>query len=286
MICQSLSVVLTVARLTPGLASARFHGKTYRRPGAYCVNRDCRVVQRRACQSETRRKNEILGYPKWIQHNLNILGTALEEIEQYSEGLRESDDPDYASVAEVLDWLKGKEDSLAEVCMIDGGSENRGCHELDQICRFVESLKNSTGVEDLAHVLICQCHAEKGKTQRKSGQPVAAHQALESLFSENVVPKSEELEELFNRMDRNKDAKLDILEFEEAMGELGETLSSPKVQLISEAFGIHGSIDMAQFLEIASAEEIRSLTQDSELLRRMNVVARDRIEKNTPDWGS
>ena len=243
------------------------------------------MLPRHVCHAQALHQPESADYPKWIQHNLKILGMTLEEIEDYSEGLRESGDPKSANVTEVIEWLQGKEKSLTEGCMIAGGKEGRDCNDLDQLGRLVQTLGDCCGVEEMVHVLSVQCHAEKGETGCESGKPHLAPMP-ESTLPGHALPTAEELAAIFNHVDRNRDGKLNMAEFREAMEELGDPLSAPSVQLIAEAFDIHGSVEMQQFLEIVSAEEIRSHTQDSKVLRRMASVAKNSMEQHTPDWGS
>lgn len=46
--------------------------------------------------------------------------------------------------------------------MLDGGKVGDECTSLERLERLVEDLEYECGVEDMVHILACQCHAERG----------------------------------------------------------------------------------------------------------------------------
>lgn len=47
-------------------------------------------------------------------------------------------------------------------CMLGGGKTGEECEDLSRLERLVRDLEYDSGVEDMVHILTCQCHAERG----------------------------------------------------------------------------------------------------------------------------
>eukprot|EP00873_Tetraselmis_striata_P033090 jgi/Tetstr1/453354/TSEL_040345.t1 len=218
--------------------------------------------------------------PKWIQHANRVFDLAEEEITDYHEYLEE-DDKRKALAAEVLDWLKEKREVLVEGCMLDGGKVGDECTSLERLERLVEDLEYECGVEDMVHILACQCHAERGNLT-KSFDMCESPAALSTL-KDNMLFTEDELRAIFELADLNSDGRLNMMEFSDAMDEMGDQLSPGTLEAITVAFDLHGAIDFEQFKEIVSAEELRPHTRENRAMRRL--LGKINPE-HTPDWGT
>jgi len=219
-------------------------------------------------------------YPKWIQHANRVFDVATEGISDYYEYLDDEDKRKGAAL-EVLEWLREKRAVLVDGCMLEGGKTGEECDDLWRLERLVTDLENESGVEDMVHVLICQCHAERGTLNRPTG--MLETPLSESTLKDHMLPTEDELKLIFQAMDTDGDGRVNIMAFTDAMSKMGDTLSPNSLENISVAFDLHGSMDFEQFKEIVSAEELRPHTSDIRALRRM--IAPDRTE-HTPDWGT
>jgi len=103
--------------------------------------------------------------PKWLQRTIRTLDTAINDIQDYAGFLKESDDGKHHGMAvEVMDWLVEKKGVLVQGCKANKSSKD--CNTLETFGRLVEDLESCSSIQDLVHVLSCQCHAEKGMQSR------------------------------------------------------------------------------------------------------------------------
>uniref|UniRef100_A0A061S3X6 EF-hand domain-containing protein n=1 Tax=Tetraselmis sp. GSL018 TaxID=582737 RepID=A0A061S3X6_9CHLO len=221
-------------------------------------------------------------FPKWIIRANDTLSLAIHNVTDYAEYLKEAGDSHSEVAFEVLAWLESKKENLTKTCVQSGGKGAKECTDLEHMGRLVSDLEQECGIEDLVHVLACQCHAEKGKLASKPREHSKEHT---SSLPGHVHPTEEDLMTVFEHMDRNKDGKLDMVEFADAMEAIGDPLSSPTLSIITESFDLHGSLGYEEFKEIVSAEEVRAHTPASKNLRRLARNIRSQVD-HTPDWGT
>mmetsp|Transcript_25965 Transcript_25965/g.72699 ORF Transcript_25965/g.72699 Transcript_25965/m.72699 type:complete len:171 (+) Transcript_25965:422-934(+) len=123
------------------------------------VSRGTRLVSR------VQVPNAPMEDPKWLQRTIRTLDTAINDIQDYAGFLKESDDGKHHGMAvEVMDWLVEKKGGLVQGCKANKSSKD--CNTLETFGRLVEDLESCSSIQDLVHVLSCQCHAEKGMQSR------------------------------------------------------------------------------------------------------------------------
>lgn len=88
-------------------------------------------------------------------------------------------------------------------------------------------------------------------------------------------------ENLFARLDKNHDGRIDVEEFRTLMKTLGDELNGETVSVIFDAMDIHGSLDFDQLISIIEAEAIRSHSQTAGWLR---LAQRHGHMSDTPKW--
>eukprot|EP01026_Neomeris_dumetosa_P071076 TRINITY_DN714_c0_g1_i5.p2 TRINITY_DN714_c0_g1~~TRINITY_DN714_c0_g1_i5.p2 ORF type:complete len:245 (-),score=32.47 TRINITY_DN714_c0_g1_i5:384-1118(-) len=148
------------------------------------------------------------------------------------------------------------------------------CHNQevrDKLEKFEDAMRELqyAGLPNIVNTLYHMAIREQGATAHLSHIKDTQKQSL----------TVDQLQELFDIVDTNKNGEIDIGQFRDAMDIIGDHLSGQAVATICQAMDVHGFLNFQQFQAIVEAEEIASHSATSRVLRSI-------CNSDKPAWWS